>query len=118
MRRCPQSPQASTWPPSAAGLDRRHDLELADTQVTTLLVPPARAVGAEDIRHLQHERALGGSGALQGTDHLAQGLCRHLRIQRRGLELLVPEQHLDHPDVDFLLQQVGGEAVALMPRSA
>jgi len=26
----------------------------------------------------------------------------------------VPEQHLDHPDVDLLLQQMRGEAVAAM----
>jgi hypothetical protein len=31
---------------------------------------------------------------------------------RRGIELLVPEQHLDHADVDVLFQEVGCEAVA------
>jgi hypothetical protein len=30
----------------------------------------------------------------------------------------VSEQHLDDPDVDLLLQQVGGEAVPAMPTSA
>ena len=48
---------------------------------------------------------------LQRTDHLAQQVGGHLGIEGRGLQLLVPEQHLDHPDVDLLLQQVGGEAV-------
>ena len=43
---------------AATALERRHDLELADTQVAALLVPPTRAVGAEDIRHLEHEPAL------------------------------------------------------------
>jgi hypothetical protein len=30
----------------------------------------------------------------------------------------VPEQHLDDADVDLLLEQVSGEAVALRPSSA
>src|SRR3982074_2886086 len=32
-------------------------------------------------------------------------------IERRGIEPGVPEQDLDHPDIDVLLEQVGGEAV-------
>ena len=32
-------------------------------------------------------------------------------IERRGVELGVPEQDLDHPDIDVLLQQMRGEAV-------
>src|SRR5215207_10659101 len=49
---------------------------------------------------------------LQRADHLAQDLSGHVRIQRSGLELLVSEQNLDHADIDLLLQQVSGEAVA------
>src|SRR3954466_14881634 len=44
-------------------------------------------------------------------DH-ADGVGSDARIERRGLELGVPEQHLDHADVDVLLQQVSREAVA------
>src|SRR3954470_19736613 len=44
-------------------------------------------------------------------DH-ADGVGSDPRIERRGLELGVPEQDLDHADVDVLLQQVGREAVA------
>src|SRR3954466_624179 len=44
-------------------------------------------------------------------DH-ADGVGGDARIERRGLELGVPEQHLDHADVDVLLQQVSREAVA------
>ena len=33
-------------------------------------------------------------------------------VDRRGLQLLVPQKDLDHPDVDVLLEKVGGEAVA------
>src|SRR5471032_2801121 len=35
-----------------------------------------------------------------------------LGVERRGVELLVSEQHLDDADVDLLLEQMGGEAVA------
>ena len=38
---------------AAAVLNGRHDLELAETEVATLLVPPGRPVGAEDVRDLQ-----------------------------------------------------------------
>ena len=38
---------------AATLLDGRHDLELAETEVAPLLVPPSRPVGAEDIRDLQ-----------------------------------------------------------------
>src|SRR4051794_14292440 len=44
-------------------------------------------------------------------DH-ADGVGGDARIERGGLELGVPEQHLDHADVDVLLQQVSREAVA------
>jgi hypothetical protein len=32
-------------------------------------------------------------------------------VERRGVELGVPQQDLDHADVDVLLEEVGGEAV-------
>src|SRR3954453_20906583 len=44
-------------------------------------------------------------------DH-ADGVGSDPRIERRGLELGLPDQDLDHADVDVLLQQVSGEAVA------
>jgi hypothetical protein len=37
---------------------------------------------------------------------------RNLGVEGGAVELGVPEQHLDDPDVDAVLQQVGGEAVA------
>src|SRR5580704_4413577 len=42
---------------------------------------------------------------------LAERLEGDARIERGGIELLVPEQHLDHTDVGLLLQQMRGEAV-------
>src|SRR5260370_7750267 len=38
---------------AAAVLHGRHDLELTETEVALLLVPPRRPVGAEDIRDLR-----------------------------------------------------------------
>ncbi len=38
---------------TATLLDRRHDLQLAETQVPLLMLAPCRPVGAEDIRDLQ-----------------------------------------------------------------
>lgn len=42
----------------------------------------------------------------------AQDVGGYLSIERRCFQLLVAEQNLDQADVDFLLQQVGGERVA------
>ena len=42
---------------------------------------------------------------------LAERLDGDAGVERRGIELLVPEQHLDHANVDLLLQQMRGEAV-------
>ena len=47
----------------------------------------------------------------QGASHVAQGFERHARVERGGVQLLVPEQDLDHPDVGLALQEVGGEAM-------
>jgi hypothetical protein len=90
--------------------------------VALLCLPPGRTLGAEDVRDLQggtpHRARLRRCRVLQRTDHFAQQVGGHLGIKGRGVQFLVPEQHLDHPDVDLLLQQVGGEAVAPMPISA
>ena len=50
---------------AATLFDGRHNLQLAETQVATLLLPQGRPVGAEDIRNLQawHGRALLGAGS-------------------------------------------------------
>ena len=49
---------------------------------------------------------------LQWAFHLVQGLGGDVAVACGGLELLVPQQHLDHADVDLVLQQVGGKGVA------
>ena len=42
---------------------------------------------------------------------------RDLGVERGGVELAVPEQHLDDADIDILLEQVGGEAVTQRVRA-
>ena len=108
---------------AAALFDGRHDLELPQAQMGLLSLPPRRTVSAKNIRDLQcgthHDRDLHDEStfdlylrqAIQRADHFAQKLGRHLRIERGGVQLLVPEQHLDHPDIHLLLQQMGGKGV-------
>ena len=85
---------------------------------------PRRSVAAEDIRDLQRRtrharRASGGRldllelerDVLERAHDLADRLGGDAGVERRGVELGVAEQHLDHADIDVLLEQMGGEAV-------
>src|SRR3954452_17813962 len=129
MMVCEQSWQCATWPPSAAVRQRSI---AAMTLSWPRLTWPAWAVrqAAPWSRKMSATSRAGramSAGALDGRlvwlhrqrrepierahDH-ADGVGGDARIERRGLELGVPEQHLDHADVDVLLQQVGCEAVA------
>src|SRR6266849_429952 len=109
----------------AAALDRRHHLQLAETDVTCIGFTPSRSMVAEDIRDLRG-----------GTSHDRRGLCRrlllrcqrsepiqrahdcadhaggYLRVERGGIELGMSEQNLDQTHIGFLFEQVGGKAVA------
>ena len=49
---------------------------------------------------------------LERAGHRADRLGRDAGIERGRVELGMPEQHLDDADVDILLEQVGGKAVA------
>src|ERR1700704_723674 len=49
--------------------------------------------------------------AVERAHDLLDRLGGDARVERRGVELGVPEQDLDHPDIDVLLEQMGGEAV-------
>ena len=77
---------------------------------------PSRAVGTKDVGDLQseapHEAALRGLQGFQWADHFAQDIGGHLDVVRRGVQALVPQQDLDHANVDLLFQQVGGKAVS------
>ena len=77
----------------------------------------------EDVGDLQCAGAPPGSGAralafhqqlemLERAGHRPDRLCRDAGIERGRVELGMPEQDLDDADVDVLLEQMGGEAVA------
>ena len=88
---------------------------------------PRRPMGVKDVGDLQavtRGRAMrprsGGRRSAREVD--AQPFQRALDVadrvdgdagvERGRLQLGVAEQHLDHADVDVLLEQMGGEAVA------
>ena len=49
---------------------------------------------------------------LERTGHRADRFGRDARVERGRIEPAVPQQDLDHADIDILFQQMGGEAVA------
>src|SRR6185437_13527298 len=82
---------------------------------------PCRSVAAEDIRGLQR-RTRQERRALRGRPHrrdkmlerardLAERLEGDAGIERRRVELLMSEQHLDHANVGLLLEQMRGKAM-------
>ena len=86
----------------AAALDRRHHLQLVEVDMTGIGFAPYRAMAAEDIRNLQgrarHAASAGWSDllelecdALQRAHHLADRLGGDAGIERRGVELGMPE---------------------------
>ena len=111
----------------AAVLDRRHDLELGQAQMTGLDGTIAGAFSSEDIGDLERgAQAASAAGilafhqqrqTLERTGHRADRLGRNARIERGRIELGVPQQHLDDADVDILLEQMRGEAVAQCVRA-
>src|ERR1700746_3486753 len=48
---------------------------------------------------------------VERAGHLADRVDRYAGVERRRVELLVSEQHLDDADVGLLLKEVGGKAV-------
>ena len=56
----------------AAALDRRHDLELAEADMTGVGATPRRAVGAEDIRDLERRGAMAAAVYLGGLAFLVR----------------------------------------------
>ena len=93
-------------------------------QVPGMGGPVGGADGTEDIGDLERgAQAASAAGilalhqqrqTLEWTGHRADRLGRDARIERGRIELAVPQQDLDDADVDILLQQMGGEAVAPM----
>ena len=125
----------------AAALDRRHHLQLVEAEMAGIGRTPRRPVVAEDIRDLQ-PRTGQAAGAYAGgcpcflscsSVGPSAGLCaplawlrqhvewaldvgdhagRDAGIARRCIELVVPQERLDDPDIGAALKKMGGEAVA------
>ena len=85
---------------------------------------PRGPVAAEDVRNLQrwpcHERrALGGrliplglqAQTFQRAHDRADGVGGDARIERRRFQFRMPEQNLNHANIDVLLQQMGGKTM-------
>ncbi len=45
---------------------------------------------------------------IQRADHFVQQVGRHMSIAGGTVDLAVTQQHLDHPDIDLVFQQVSG----------
>src|SRR5688572_29409236 len=109
MRVWSHSSQRATWPPSAAVRQR----SIADITFNWPRLrwpawarrqagPWARKMSATS-RAGRATRAAASGGRrhdelLEWAPDLADGPCGDLAIERRGVELLVPKQHLDHTD--------------------
>src|SRR6266446_6657503 len=132
MSVCEQSSQRATWPPRAAV----RQLSIADITLNwPRLTWPAlalrhagpwrRKISATSSLGRATRRASGGRLALEfillghqrreaieRAHDLAYRVGGDARIERRGVELGVTEQDLDHPNIDVLLEQMGREAMA------
>ena len=133
MRMWAQSSQRSTWPPSAAVRQR----SIADMTFSwARLTWPALAgrqrgpMATKDVRDLQ----LWAAHRRPATPRVAASLdqwCNPVEwagyspdravgdagVKRRGVEFVVAQQGLDDANIDILFEQMGGEAVALIPSS-
>ena len=121
----------------AAALDRTHHLHLAEADVAGVGPAPRRPVVAQDIRDLQRwtghgrrplRRRLILPILLRSLARPRQPVERALdlgdhaggdaRVARRRIQFVVTQQRLDDSDISIVLEQMGREAVPLMPMSA
>ena len=58
------------------------------------------------------------SEPIQGASHSHPRPLHHMRVNLRRGHVGMAEQVLHRPDIGALIQQVGGEAVPVMPSSA
>src|SRR6266478_6202525 len=124
---CAHFSQRATWPPRAAVRQFSiADITLSWPRLTWpalarrhagpwLRKMSATSSDGRDTRRLASGRRLGPLGLvgdmLQRAHDLPDRLGGDARVERRGIEPGVPEQHLDHSDIDVLFQQMSGKAV-------
>ena len=126
MRRCAQSSQRLTCPPNTAVRQRSiADMTFSWPRLTwpawdaRQAGPRRRKMSATSTAGRGNGRASAGhlQQEVERAGHLAQRVDGDAGVERRRIEFLVSEQHLDDADIGLLLQQMGGEAVPLIPSS-
>ena len=104
----------------ATDLDRGHDLELVQAQVSGMGSAIGRPGRSEDIGDLDggaHRSALWRLALHKRHQAIKRASDRvdrsggHLGVERGRLELAVSEQNLDDADIGAIFEKVGGEAV-------
>ena len=105
----------------AAALDRRHHLQLARLTWPALArrhagpwsrkMSATSSAGRDKCCASGWRLGLRQRDAVERAHDLLDRLGGDARVERRGVELGMTEQDLDHPDIDVLFQQVCGEAV-------
>src|SRR5262252_4990182 len=75
--------------------------------------PRRQKMSATSTAGRDNGRALAGhlQQKVERACHLADRADGDAGVERRRVELLVSEQHLDHPNIGLLLQEMGGRAV-------
>jgi hypothetical protein len=114
----------------AALLDRRHHSELSEAHMPGIGAAPVGSMAMKDVCDLQPWAAHGrwldfGSRPppdqkCQPVERAGDGSDRRIGdagVQRRGVELGVTQERLDHANIDILFEQMRGEAVPLIPNS-
>src|SRR6516162_1804892 len=120
MRRWAHSSQRSTCPPNAAVRQRSiADMTLSWPRLTWPACdarqagPRWRKMSATSTAGRDNGRASAGHlpQKVERAGHLAERADGDAGVERRRVELLVSEQHLDDPDIGLLFQKMGGKAV-------
>ena len=58
------------------------------------------------------------SARIERTPYSSPAALQHMRVDHSRTDVLVPQEFLHCPNIVTVLQQVGGETVEPMPRSA
>src|SRR5438445_10207489 len=92
------------WPALALRHAGPRSRKISATSKVGRDISASASAGRPDLLELERD-------VLQRAHDLADRLGGDAGIERRGVELGVTEQHLNHADIGVLLKQVGGEAM-------
>ncbi len=87
--------------------------------VVAVRLPVSIPMVAKDVRHFQHRLHDAGSGRrdhlqiepIERANGLGEDIGCHLRIERGGGQVIMPQQNLNDTQISAALQEVGGKAV-------